>query len=265
MAGSFDHYWQTARDCLGEKTLDKSTAIRLNDNPPSELDGTALVSALRKSLDNPSWFALSKQSKQNWAWRKEHLTYDKERSEVKLERQVVAVGGLTNWTFQMSTTSGLGGPYANKRRAIDLVDRLGPNSFRFIELKIKSDNPLYAAFEILGYGLAYCLARHHGCKVASGINVLDASHIELEVLAPEAWYDFNRRGHAERCRFDLSWLTAAMNAGLAAEIRALRLDGLNDIGVGFGSFSCGTDADTTPAASEIVEASAARRRDCALS
>jgi hypothetical protein len=258
LAGSFDHYWQAVCDCLRVKALDKSTAISLNDRPSSGFDGATLVATLCQALDDPSWFELSKRSKGNWAWRKAHLTYKTKSREVQLERSVVATGGLANWTFQMSTTSGLGGDGANRRRAIDLVQRLGSTSFRFIELKVKSDNPLYAAFEILAYGLAYCLARHHCCKVHSDINVLNASRIELEVLAPEGWYEFNHRGHTQRCRFDLSWLASAINAGFATEIKALRLDGLDEVSFSFRSFSSGDD--TAAAASEIVGANAVQQR-----
>lgn len=50
---------------------------------------------------------------------------------------------------------------AQGRRAIDLVHRIAPGHFEFIELKTGSNTPLYAAFEILGYGLSWCLARQH--------------------------------------------------------------------------------------------------------
>jgi len=89
----------------------------------------------------------------------------------------------------MPTLSGYFGPRRYKRRSVDLVHELAPGHYRFIELKVRSDNPLYAAFEVLSYGLTYLLARRYGpVQSDSQYKVLRAEVCELVVLGPSAWY-----------------------------------------------------------------------------
>lgn len=78
------------------------------------------------------------------------------------------------------------GSSADRRRAIDLVHLVAPNHFEFIELKIASDTPLYAAIEIIGYGCAWLLARDQRADEPNAL--LDADQLDLVVLAPSAYY-----------------------------------------------------------------------------
>lgn len=239
--GSFARYWPTVEGVLGRSPRHKSSAIQFSGQQPPGLDGVAMISALRQSLDGPIWRDPVTRTSGNWAWRASLPARRTSSPEVSLERDVVARGGHATWTFQMSTTSGFRGVHSDKRRAIDLVQKVGASSYRFIELKVESDNPLYAAFEILGYGLAYCLARHYGYSGTGTHNVMDGSRIELEVLAPEIWYEYRRYPSAPRLRFDMAWLSSAINTGLAREISVLSLNGLNEMKFSFRSFSSGHD------------------------
>ncbi len=83
-----------------------------------------------------------------------------------------------------------------------------------IELKVDSDNPLYAVFEILGYVLAYQHARQHGWQGTGSHDVICAQEIDLVVLGPHEWYEYRKRGDAQRFRFDLDWLANALGEGL---------------------------------------------------
>jgi hypothetical protein len=109
----------------------------------------------------------------------------------------------------MPVASGLFGSRTDKRRAVDLVYDHKNGRYDFVELKIKSDNPLYAAMEILGYGLVYLASRQDRAKNlgydSKALPVLGASEIALCVLAPQAYY--------ENC--NLRWLEIAINDGLA--------------------------------------------------
>ena len=81
-------------------------------------------------------------------------------------------------------------------------------NFDFVELKITSDTPLYAAMEILGYGLIYLDSRRDSAKNIEynneTLSVLKAEKIKLSVLAPLEYY--------EKCNF--RWLQNAINEGL---------------------------------------------------
>jgi hypothetical protein len=119
----------------------------------------------------------------------------------------------------MSTASGLHGPRSGTRRSIDLVRRVSADHYVFIELKIDSDNPLYAAFEILGYGLAYLHARLHGLCGQGAHDVMRAGRIDLVVLAPQSWFSYLRRD-GRRVAFDFGALIGAINDGFGFPLAA---------------------------------------------
>lgn len=110
-----------------------------------------------------------------------------------------------NWFNQLSTASGLVGSAEGKKRAIDLVERIGAGRFRFFELKVASNTPLAAAIEILEYGLLFAFARKHSGKLFHSKpvpEVLSATALELRVLAPTSYYDKHDSGRR------LGWLEA---------------------------------------------------------
>ena len=97
------------------------------------------------------------------------------------------------------------GVVADKRCAVDLVFRVGEQSFELIELKVESDTPLRAAVEIVQYGLLYALARdrypetQHASK-----DLLRAKDVHLRVLAPTNYY----------APYTLAWLEHDLDVGL---------------------------------------------------
>lgn len=125
------------------------------------------------------------------------LGADNRSPEVLLERAIanacVAVG-RNDWSNQVPIASGVVRPSAERRRAIDLVHKLAEGHFEFIELKIASDTPLYAAFEIISYAGVWLLSRREGC----GNPLLEAKRIDLRVLAPAAYYSPYSLGRIEQ-------------------------------------------------------------------
>src|SRR5439155_27065536 len=142
--------------------LDHRRAVqRLSNGLPAGLRESDFVATLFECFSSDKWQSPTSGSRSNWLWRSEGTSHSRERAEVRLERAIVERGGATNWSFQMSTMSGIFEERTHQRRAIDLVHRISPDEYALIELKISSNNPAFAAFEILGYGLAYCQARRH--------------------------------------------------------------------------------------------------------
>ena len=202
----FDCYWHQVQQELGAAPS-KTLAIRLSGNPLKSFDGAKTIKRLSESLTCDGW---KTQVGTNWNWdTTSHYTTNS--PEVKLEREIVKAGSNL-WARQMATSSGIQGPRLNKRRAIDLVCKHDDAHYTFVELKIESDNPLFALFELLGYGLAYLHAKAHGWKGTGDHEVLKAKSLGLVILAPAAWYQF-KSGSSEY-RFDLDWLTAELNRGL---------------------------------------------------
>ena len=106
-----------------------------------------------------------------------------------LERAIALAcegAGATNWANQVPVASGLIKGTADGRRAIDLVQRRSDGAYELIELKIASDTPLYAAFELLGYACLWLLAQ--GDPPAHEPELLKADCLDLRVLAPKAYY-----------------------------------------------------------------------------
>ena len=141
--------------------------------------------------------------------------------EVCLERAIVRTMKTLepkrlSWVNQVPIASGLVNATADRSRKIDLVHILGGGTFEFIELKVRSDTPLFAAMEILKYGLVYAFCRYAG-RVQQSIfkdpELREAKRINLRVLAPAAYYE----------NYDLSWLEVSLNEGLAAFCVAQRL------------------------------------------
>ena len=147
------------------------------------------------------------QTQSNWHLRQE--IDHKSTKEVALERAFLTLG--ENWFNQLSTSSGLIDPHADKKRAIDLVHECSPGSFDFIELKIGSDYPLSAAVEILLYWLIYLFSRERLEELGyDNRSVFKATRVDLKVLAPREFYE-SQAGET----IDLSWLESWFNDGVA--------------------------------------------------
>lgn len=193
----------------------KRSCNKLSKSPPKSFDGAALVAGMYQCIEGN----LAKRpdgrtpSSKNWNLRStkdHHLispSSNNESAEVKLERAIVQ-NWPDSWTYQMPVASGLFDGHSDKRRAVDLVFDHKDGHFDLVELKIKSDTPLYAAMEILGYGLIYLASRTDRAKnlkyKAVDLPVLSASGITLCVLTPEGYYAGSH----------LMWLQDEINDGL---------------------------------------------------
>lgn len=192
----------------------KRSCNKLSKNPPNDFDGSALINSLHECIENNLKMRPNRKvSVENWKLRpitdnqafktSEHNTSD----EITLERAIVEKWP-TKWTYQMPVASGIFSSTSDKRRAVDLVHSNENGNFEFVELKITSDTPLYAAMEILGYGLVYLVSRRDSANNLEyndeTLPVLKAEKITLCVLAPEKYY--------EKC--NLRWLEIAINDGL---------------------------------------------------
>lgn len=197
----FTNYWQAVSRLLECSPKQRTSAIRLGTPAAPPIDGVGLIRELMAAMQGTGWREPASVSAGNWAWRTELSDHSLSSPEVALERAVVANGGVANWTYQMPTASGLHGPRSDKRRSIDLVQRRSADHYVFVELKVNSDQPLYAAFEILGYGLAYLHAQRNGQRGSGLHDVMTAKRIDLVVLGPDDWYTYTTR-RGERKRFD---------------------------------------------------------------
>ena len=127
----------------------------------------------------------------NWRWRVPQLAISAHNTspEVRLERALIAACerlGRSDWSNQVPVASGVAGAWSERRRAIDLVRERSPGHFELVELKVASDTPLYAAFEIIGYTCIWLLSRLD--PSAPDNPLLAAQAIDAVVLAPTAFY-----------------------------------------------------------------------------
>jgi len=130
--------------------------------------------------------------------------------ETILERDLISCVG-TQLSNQMPTSSGLIDSSADKRRAIDLVYRRSAASYEFIELKVDSDTPLYAAMELFRYFAIYLWSRRNAARLGyADLDVIKADRIDLRVLAPHDYYD--------ACDFEL--LEQALSEGIVRHLAA---------------------------------------------
>lgn len=181
---------------------------RLCDEGWRRLNGQRLVTELYNSA-NAKWSRACCRSNENWRFSKQtNLGLDNQRPEVALERTMAQITD-DNWANQVPTASGVDDCGSHH---LDLIHRCGLN-FTFIELKVASNNPVSAAFQLVQYATVYAFS----CNNANGLRynpgeleLLRAERVELVVLAP---HDFFARQHHNW----LNWLRefeAALNSGL---------------------------------------------------
>lgn len=213
----FDNVDRLAADYLNIASIKHRSAVqRLSASPPVAFDGVSFVRALFERVAG-NWLGCigalaGLPSRENWRWfypKCDHAAHNSS-PEVTLERAIVSAArsqGRTDWSNQVPIASGMIAGGGDRRRAIDLVHRRGPDAFDFVELKVGSDNPLYAAVEILKYGFVWLLSREHRARLDyGGKPLIEASDVRLSVLAPHSYYD----GLA------LRWLEAELSRGVMA-------------------------------------------------
>ena len=196
----------------------KTACLRLSGKWPAGLNGFELVEAIYKRIE-VNWENSSRRrqgmraSRENW--RDEARTdFAGGSPEVQLERTIAMLPGEA-WANQVLTSSGLIGPHLDKTRNIDLVRKCGNGRYEFVELKVNSNTPLFAAMEILGYGVIYLFSILHREELGYDEpeperKMLGAKHIHLKVLAPYGYYT----------EYQLAWLECLINDGLSAFIES---------------------------------------------
>ncbi|WP_294042061.1 hypothetical protein [Sphingomonas sp.] len=194
----------------------RSAIQGLSRMPPATFNGERFVRGLF-GLVAENWLgcigALTRlPSHENWRWfdpKCDHADHNSS-PEVTLERAIVRAArsqGREDWSNQVPIASGIIAGGGDRRRAIDLVHRRSLDAFDFVELKVGSDNALYAAVEILKYGFVWLLSREYRARLGYSDKLLvEASDVRLSVLAPHTYYS----GLA------LDWFEAGLSQGVAA-------------------------------------------------
>ena len=165
----------------------------------------AALDRIAANWERSAQAGLGSASQENWRWwsPQTFIGAANRSPEVVLERAIAracVAGGRRDWSNQVPVASGVVRSTTERRRAIDLVHKRNEGHYEFIELKIASDTPLYAAFEIISYVGIWLLSRN----VACGKPLLDAMRIDTRVLAPAAYY----------APFSLGWIEQTLNEEL---------------------------------------------------
>lgn len=207
----------------------KQSCLALSENPPSGRNDSILIADIYRRIECNWRRSRTKYkknpSKENWRW-DPHPDIDKDNPpgpEVSLERRIIQSSDET-WTNQVPTSSGLTGHSFDKVRNIDLVHKLGDRQCEFIELKVNSDTPLYAAIEILTYGCLYLFSRQHLLALKYDApkqhELLRMSRIHLGVLAPHSYYAPYAPSPGKPYKvYNLGWLEDYLNDALRQIIR----------------------------------------------
>jgi hypothetical protein len=209
--------------------------LSVNRGPLSHVgpkpDATARVRAMFERID-ANWKAMGSRppSKMVWELRQAlHLADESTSPEKILEKLVVRLlhdPDAPRWFNQIPTCSGMA-ERRESHRSVDLGHDCGNGEFELIELKygtaeqnFGSDHPLYAAFEVVKYGLLYAHSRAfelHGIDPGNNA-LLKATGVHLLVLAPSGYYQYKERS-GKFTPYDFHWLERSLNEGL----RSLRL------------------------------------------
>ena len=158
--------------------------------------------------------------------------------QVLLERAIALLGEhgeLEDWFNQVPVASGLIDHEADKRAAIDLL-RFNGEHGEFVELKWESNTPVFAAFEILLYGLVYLYARVNR-KTLGYLEkpLMSVCEVSLRVLAPRAYYT----------DYHLEWLEQGLDEGIRT-LAVKKTDGALSMGFGFLAFPQDFASDISP-------------------
>jgi hypothetical protein len=191
----------------------KTVALSLSETPPAEFNCRSMLDEILLQIETNflARKAARPPSAQNWRFEKKlEISADNKSPEKTLEKTIARIAG-PDWVNQVPTSSGLSTSSNDKHRNIDLVYRRDPLRYEFIELKVGSDTPLYAAIEILLNGALYLFARTHLSGGAPPLNApLLAQHLHLRVLAPAPYYE----------RFQLGWLQTSISGTLQEKVSA---------------------------------------------
>jgi len=158
----------------------------------------------------------------NWKWEKSLRIASHNPSPEKTLEKLTAFLLDDDWVNQVPVCNGLVADRRADACRIDLAHRIADREYELIELKFGtdgisgSDHPLFAAIEVVQYGLMYLLFRRRRFQQQRDHHMLQANRIKLIVLAPAAWYRFKRRGEPTLESFDFGWLATQLSSGLQA-------------------------------------------------
>jgi len=204
----------------------KTTCRKLSKFPPPTFNATALIEKIYGVVkSNWNEGANYKRSTKNWRFeQRRNIGKNNSDPEIKLERAIVSTHTQhpINWANQTPTSSGFVGQWADKHRNIDLIHRCEDGAYEFIELKVESDTPLFAAMEILQNAVLYIFSRENERTMEWGSDeqqpLREATVIHLRVLAPFSYYE----------GYNLHWLEVSICNGLksflARRTPKLRMD-----------------------------------------
>lgn len=122
-----------------------------------------LVNDLWKRIEE-NWKEAGRQpgGAENWRWKPQRYMHpDNPSEETRLEKGLARVLPEKRWANQIPTSSGLISSTSDKKRNIDLAHWDGAKTITLVELKVATNTPVYAAFEIVRNALLLCLARAH--------------------------------------------------------------------------------------------------------
>lgn len=186
----------------------KESCLKLTRAPIKRFEVVPLIEEMYKKITR-NWHGSKSRGKENWRWKPNSKIVQKNKSrEVFLERLIVETQEGDDWVNQVLVASGLTS-IAGGRRAIDLVHRVENGWYELIELKMdhRGGTPLFAAMEILQYGLLYIFSRENAQALEyTKEGLLNAKGIHLKVLAPADYY----------APYNLSWLEKSIDRGLAS-------------------------------------------------
>jgi hypothetical protein len=169
---------------------------------------TAILLQIERNWRNSNGETVRLPSRENWRLKPQPYSADDNNScETNLEKEIVRELG-EEWVNQVPTASGLMNSTANKHCNIDLVHVLTTTEFELIELKCSSGYPIYAAFELLRYAMAYIFSRRFAAALGYTIEekpLLFAKQLHLIVLAPYGFYT----------EYKPQWLETELNRSFA--------------------------------------------------
>ena len=198
----------------------KTAATALNQGELEKLDVRVLIEELWKRMA-VNWVEAGCQSrgKFNWRWTLSPKTASSEeiqstQPEIILQRKIAEFSS-TSWANETPTGSGLSGGSRGDPGGLDLAYRDNIGDVYLIELKVRSNTPVHAAFQVVRYGLALTLAR----LVDKNVPIIsqeppsarnqwrDAKQAHLRVLAPTAYYELYP---------NLGWFEARIHSAIVA-------------------------------------------------
>lgn len=194
----------------------------LSDELPENWGHQLVLKCLDQMGRNLDKLDHSRISNSNWRWEKSLNLANHNSSEEKKLEKIVAFLLNDSWVNQMPVCDGLHGKAGANACRVDLVHRTSDSTYDLIELKYSgkkgggSDHPLYAAIEILKYGLVYLLFRQRSLirpSTSPGHQVLRGDRVRLLVLAPSTWYYYRKRSGVQ-LPFRFHWLERALTGGL---------------------------------------------------